>query len=465
VTSVDRPVLVLGAGYVGLITAVGLVRLGHRVELVETREDRRSLLEQGRVPIFEPGVGEILGPALADGRLSIMASPGSAAPAVAYVCVGTPIDDEGVSDLSQLDAAFDGMGPAFAAGAAVVIRSTTPVGGTRRLIAARELPERQMFLNPEFLRQGTALADFMAPTRVVVGWSGRGDTQLVERVESAFEGLAGPRMRVTFEEAELIKNASNAFLALRLSFANELAVLSESYDADVQAVMRGVSLDPRMGTGNLRPSFGFGGSCLPKELKTITRAGWERGVSMHVTAAASAANRGTQEHFAQRVLEAVGGGANRTIAVLGLAFKAGTDDVRDSPALYLARLLHGEGATVRGYDPQATANAHRAAPWLTLASSAEEALRGADAAVIATEWPEFAGLDWRGIRDDMARAIVADGRRLLDGEGMRDLGFTYLAVGSGYPAQDDVSSSLSRPVADQQGVADGQAVSSSPLGA
>jgi UDPglucose 6-dehydrogenase len=426
----DSRVLVIGAGYVGLISAVGLAKLGHHVELVETRGDRREMLAAGRVPIFEPGVEDILGPAILDGRIIVGAAPGPGHHRVILVCVGTPIAEDGSSDTSQLVAAVEGVRGQLDGGAALVIRSTTAVGGTRRLIEELDLPAEQVFLNPEFLRQGTALADFLAPTRLVLGWAGSGDASLVAEVESLTAAIAAPRLRVTYEEAEIIKNAANAFLALKLSFANEIAVLSEHYGADVDRVLEGIGHDPRIGTSYLRPSFGFGGSCLPKELQTITLAGWERGVTMHVTAAASAANRGTQMHFARQILDAVGPGPGKVVAMLGLAFKAGTDDVRESPAIRVAGMLVDAGVAVRGYDPEASANCRTVAPWIETVATIDDAARGVNAIVIGTEWPEFRKADWSRIRTLVADPVVIDGRRLLDAEQMRALGYLYRRVGS-----------------------------------
>ena len=209
-----------------------------------------------------------------------------------------------------------------------------------------------------------------------------------------------------------------------------LRQLSEHYDADVERVMEGIGYDPRIGTSYLRPSYGFGGSCLPKELQTITLAGWERGVTMHVPAAASAANAGTQRHFAQRVLDSIGPDGDRTVAMLGLAFKAGTDDVRESPALKVAEMLMADGVAVRGYDPEASANAQAVAPWVEVAPSIEEAVRGVDAVVIGTEWPAFRTIDWARLRPLMRRPIVVDGRRLLDPAELAAAGFDYIRVGS-----------------------------------
>jgi UDPglucose 6-dehydrogenase len=426
-----RRIRVVGAGYVGLVTAVGMLESGYSVELVEAREDRRNLLRAGTMPIFEPGVAEILGPALADARISVCAAPTDDAVDLVLLCVGTPIDDEGASDLSQLEAALHASRLSLGRGTPVVVRSTTPVGSVRRLVEELGVPDPLLFLNPEFLRQGTALEDFMRPARVVIGAADDSDPTAMVVVEQALAASGAPVLSVTYEEAELIKNAANAFLALKLSFINELALLTEVVGGDIGRVWAGLALDPRIGSPNLRSSFGFGGSCLPKELRNLATAGQSRGLPMHVTSAAAAANASTQANFAARIETLLGGLEGRVVAVLGLAFKAGTDDVRESPALRIAGLLRDAGAQVRAYDPQATTNARRAAPWLEICPTAQAALVDADAAVIATEWSEFKTLDWNAIGPTMRAKTIIDGRRLLNGRVMRDLGYRYAAVGTG----------------------------------
>ena len=239
-----------------------------------------------------------------------------------------------------------------------------------------------------------------------------------------------PMLVVTLEESELIKNGANAYLALKISFANEIAGLAERAGADAGPVLEGIGLDPRIGSSFFNPSFGFGGSCLPKELATIAISGRERGLEMHVTAAAAEANQAHQRQFAERIALIVGGVAGRPIAVLGLAFKAGTDDIRSSPAVALAGWLLDHGAVVHAYDPAAAARAADALPGIVIHDTAFGALEGAEAAVIATEWPEFRDLDWARASSVMAAPVVIDGRRLLDPRAMRGLGYTYERVGT-----------------------------------
>jgi UDPglucose 6-dehydrogenase len=427
--AIAGPVLVVGAGYVGLVTAVGLAGLGARVHLVEIRQDRLEKLRRGVPPIHEAGLPEALTAAVSSGALTVSAEPIEDV-AIALVCVGTPIGADGRSDLSELRNALSGLAPYLGPEVPLVIRSTLPPGSTRLAVEWSGVPPRRVFTNPEFLRQGTALEDFRRPSRIVIGRFPDADPVALALVESLYAGIEAPRLVVDVASAELIKNGANAFLALKLSFANEIASLSEEYGADVDEVIGGIALDPRIGSQYMRPSFGFGGSCLPKELQALAASGVARGLSMDVTMAASSANAAQQARFAERIESVVGGLGGRRIGLLGLAFKAGTDDVRESPALNVAAQMLNAGASVRAYDPQASANARAVLPRLEIAQTASDALDGAEAAVIGTEWPEFAALDWAALRDRMARPVVLDGRRLLDPVRMREVGFRYEAVGS-----------------------------------
>jgi UDPglucose 6-dehydrogenase len=253
-------------------------------------------------------------------------------------------------------------------------------------------------------------------------------------VRSLFAALDAPVLVVDVTAAELIKNGANAFLALKLSFTNEMAALAEEYGTDVGQVLGGIALDPRIGGQYMKPGLGFGGSCLPKELRALAVAGAARGLPMQVTNAASEANTSQQLRFARRVGELLGGLEGRTVAILGLAFKAGTDDVRESPAIGVARMLMAGRATLRAYDPQAGANALRELPELDVVDSVATAIEGADAIVIATEWPEFRELDWCALAERVRPPIVIDGRRLLDADAVQAAGLHYHAVGNGIGA-------------------------------
>jgi UDPglucose 6-dehydrogenase len=345
------------------------------------------------------------------------------------ICVGTPVGEDGRSDLRQLQSALEASRPLASAGVPVVIRSTLPAGSNDRIVAWAGGDASRIFTNPEFLAQGRALEDFLAPSRVVIGTFPDPDPDALAVIRAVLGADTCPVMVVSVVEADLIKNGANAYLALKLSYANELAVLCEELGADVMTVIDGIGLDPRLGKSYMRPSFGFGGSCLPKDLCSITNVGQALGLDMHMTAAASEANEAHQRRFADRILRSLAPGRKR-VAMLGLAFKAGTDDVRSSPALRVAALLLEEGVEVVGYDPYASQNASAALPGLRLAATAAEALAGAGAAVIGTEWPEFRGLDWGALGPTMADRVVIDGRRLLDGSTMRALGFRYEAVGA-----------------------------------
>jgi UDPglucose 6-dehydrogenase len=428
----ESRIAVVGAGYVGLVTAVGLARLSHHVHLSETRPDRLEALVAGLVPFHEAGLQEAFAEAIAADRLTVSEGPPPDA-ALAMVCVGTPIGNDGRSDLSQLESALSDLEALLERGTPLVIRSTLPPGATQRVVDWTGIPAARILTNPEFLRQGTALHDFLHPTRVVIGHFPDASTETIELVRGVYADLDTPILVVDVAAAELIKHGANAFLALKLSFVNELAALCEEYDTDIDDVLAGITLDPRIGSQYMRPSFGFGGSCLPKELQALTTAGLSRGLRMHVTQAAADANAALQARFAERILAEIDGSDGPSVALLGLAFKAGTDDVRYSPAIGVARILVGRGVRVIGYDPEAAANAAREVPDLELAPTPEAAVAGADAAVIATEWPEFRAIDWAAAARALRRPIVIDGRRLLDRATVEAAGLRYVAVGTSSP--------------------------------
>ena len=420
----------VGAGYVGLVSAVGFAAMGHAVELVETDPERLAALRDCRVPFHERGVQEALTTALESGAMTLVDGAARTTAGIVLICVGTPIDETGHANTRAVEEVLAEL-RSRDIDPIIVVRSTLPVGTCQRLLREGAIFDApRLFTAPEFLRQGSALDDFHAPTRVVIGHGPSADPGAKVVLRELFEVFDAPIRFVSLEESELIKNGANAFLALKISFANEIAGLAERSGADAGPVLDGIALDPRIGGSMMHPSFGFGGSCLPKELATIAASGHERGLAMHVTSAAAEANLAQQRLFAERIDAAVGGVANRRIALLGLAFKAGTDDIRSSPAMELARWLVDRGAVVRAFDPSAGERAGRALPALELCDTAMEALSDADVVVIATEWPEFVDLDWAEARERMAAAVVIDGRRLLDPERMQDLGFDYSRVGT-----------------------------------
>lgn len=423
-----RRVVVVGGGYVGLVTAVGLAQLGHHVVLVETDPSRLASLRLGVAPIHEPGLDLALATALNSGQVEVAGEPGETADLV-MICVGTPIEPDGTSDLSQLRPALSAAWRALP-GTPIVIRSTLPPGGTRQAADWAGIPTAMLFSNPEFLRQGSAIADFMNPSRIVIGRFEDAHEAALAMVIGLYDRLDAPVIVSDPGAAELIKNGANAFLAMKLSFVNEIAALAEAYGSDVDRILAGIGADPRIGSAYMRPSFGFGGSCLPKELRALQAAGRAKGLELHVASAAADANASQQARFAERIRSVLGGVAGRRLALLGLAFKAETDDTRESPAIALAARLLGDGATVVAHDPQAASRAALELPALTIADTPAEAADGSEALIIATEWSEYRDLDLTALGRLMRQKVLFDGRRLLDPAAARAAGFLYVAVGT-----------------------------------
>jgi UDPglucose 6-dehydrogenase len=421
-------IVVVGAGYVGLVTGVSLARLGpHRVTLVESAPSRLDELRRGGMPISEPGLAEAFREA--GGQIRVVGTIEEAEPPdFVFVAVATPISEGGDPDTAQLRSAMKNL--RAWPDAHISVRSTLPPGTSRRLPALLGRTDgTSLSTNPEFLRQGAAMADFARPTRIVVGRYPETSAEHISRLDEIFAPMDAPRLTVDVIAAELIKNVSNAFLALRLSFVNEVADLAEEFAVDVDEVIRGIALDPRIGPAYLRPGLGFGGSCLPKELQVLTVAGRQHGIPMRIARAVSDVNVEQEDRFMRRVLAELPDTGAR-VGLLGLSFKADTDDLRGSPALYVARRLLDADHAVALFDPAVRKErAERAAPGIDVCDSAEEVFDGAHAIVIATEWPQFAKIDLAAVRWRVARAVIFDGRNVLDPEAATRAGFSYRGVG------------------------------------
>ena len=426
-----RSIAVIGAGYVGLVTAACLARLGHRATLLEVSRTRLKALRAGRVPFHEPGLQALLDAGLASGRIGATDSPAAALADqdAVLVCVGTPLNEHGEADLSQVRSACDAIA-AHAPRTPVVLRSTLPIGSSESLadwLGRDDLSD--VVTNPEFLRQGTAVTDFLAPSRIVIGTHDGRRNASARLLEEIYGDLDAPILVTDFPSADMIKNAANAFLATKLSFINEIADLCEAYGADIERVVEGIGLDPRIGRTYLRPGIGFGGSCLPKELSNLMRLGRDRGLPVHLLHAASNENGGRAQRIADRLDRIVDGLAGRRIAVLGLSFKPDTDDLRYSPALALAVALLARGARVIGHDPVVAPASTAHVAGLERADSVEGAFRNADLVVLATEWSQYRRLDWRQLRLVTRRGIVFDGRNALDRRRLEAAGWEVVRVG------------------------------------
>ena len=426
---------VVGAGHVGLVTAVGFERLGHRVTVADVDLARIAGLRDGRPPIFEPGLEEAIRSGLGRGTLAFTTELDPPADATcSIVCVNTPTGPEGPLSTVNVEAAvgrlLDGTGPDHT----IVVRSTLPLEGPDRLlrVAAGRDPRAAIVTNPEFMREGNALADFDAPNRVVTGWLEPRDEPAARAVADLYAPLGTPALVADARSVALIKLGSNVFLGMKIGYANEMARVADAIGADIDTVIEGIGLDARIGTAFLRPGPGFGGSCLPEQAVAIALQTAALDVEAPLLSSIHRSNATHQRQVVGR-LEALLGGpgslAGRRVALLGLSFKADTDDVRESPALALAAHLRDAGAQVVGYDPRATARARRADAALETADNVAAAVTGADAVVIATEWREFGALDWRAVAAAMRGDLVYDTRAVADVEAVRAAGLRLERLG------------------------------------
>ncbi|WP_405164549.1 UDP-glucose/GDP-mannose dehydrogenase family protein [Nocardia sp. NBC_01499] len=420
-------IAVIGAGYVGLTTAACMASLGHRVDCADIDERAVRSLRDGRVPIAEPGLEELVAAGLSSGRMRFVVGAAAAIHAetsVVFLCVATPMGPAGVADLSAVESVADELRDLLPPGSIVAIKSTTPPGTARSVSERLARSDVAVVSNPEFLREGTAVRDFLIPDRIVVGAD---DPDAARSIADLYSAFRAPVVSTDAASAEMIKYASNCFLAVKLSYINSMADLCERVGANIDEVAEGMGLDPRIGSAYLRPGPGWGGPCLPKDSHALVRLAETAGVDVPLVRAALDSNNERRRHIVAKVRDALGGDLiGRRIGLWGMAFKAGTSDLRDSPALAVAELLAEEGADLVAYDPALVPAPGQRIP---VAVDAYEAARDSVAVVLLTDCPQFRELDWRRVASAMAEPLIIDTRNYLDPDTLRLSGITIYGLG------------------------------------
>jgi UDPglucose 6-dehydrogenase len=434
-------IAVVGTGYVGLVSGACLADFGHTVVCVDANPQRIDQLQRGEVPFFEPGLAELVQRNAGAGRLRFTTdmSYGIRDAVVILLAVGTPEGANGAADLSQIEGAVRSIAPHLDGRHRVVVTKSTVPTGTGRWLAdllqkwAPTGADVDVVSNPEFLREGSAVSDFMRPDRVVIGTSSERAASVMKEIYRPLYLIETPVLMTDVATAEMIKCASNAFLAVKISFMNEIANLCDRAGADVHGVAKGMGLDKRIGSKFLHPGPGFGGSCFPKDTRALVALGTELGVPQLIVEHAIEVNERQKAITFEKMRDALGGVRGRTVALLGLAFKPNTSDVREAPALYLCRALAEAGARVRACDPFAVDEARLAlgpvAGQVTFVTDAYDAAAGADAVAIITEWNEYRSLDLTLLRDVMSGRVIVDARNVLDPLAVVAAGFTYHSTG------------------------------------
>ncbi len=433
-------ICVIGTGYVGLVTGSCLADLGHQVTCVDIDEAKVEALNRGDVPIFEPGLEDLVARNREAGRLHFTTSygQGAADSEFVFITVGTPPDQDGAADLRQVELVAERIAEVMQRYTIVVNKSTVPVGTAEWL--TRYIQERQprpvdfaVVSNPEFLREGVAVSDFFSPARVVVGSVSR---KAAVAVAGLYSPLGCPILVTDPRTSEMIKYASNAFLATKISFVNEMAHICEKVGADVCQVADGMGLDDRIGRSFLDAGLGYGGSCFPKDVKALAQLAEGNGFHPQLLHTVMAINHDQSKLVVKKLEAALHDLAGKRIGVLGLAFKPNTDDVREAPALTVIGMLRARGAEVKVYDPEAMHNARRLLPaGVEYCSDPYQVAEGSDALVVATEWEEFRCMDMARVRSCIGRPVLMDGRNVFDPEEMVRLGFVYYGVGRGTHAR------------------------------
>ena len=436
-------ITVIGTGYVGLVTGACLADLGNDVLCLDIDKHKIGMLRDGLVPIHEPGLTEMVQRNAKAGRLRFSTDSCEAAMhgQVQFIAVGTPPDEDGSADLQYVVAAARGIGQHMDGKRVIVNKSTVPVGTAGRVREAvqRELEARSaghtfsVVSNPEFLKEGAAIEDFMRPDRIVVGSDDNAATAVMRQLYAPFERNHSKLIVMDIRSAELTKYAANAMLATRISFMNEMALLAEALGADIDSVRRGMGSDPRIGSSFLYAGCGYGGSCFPKDVKALLRTAHEAALPMRLLDAVELANEHQKQVLVGKIERRFGADLTGCVfAIWGLAFKPETDDMREAPSLVVIRELQRRGAQVTAYDPVAMPEARRVlgeGDGLGYASGAMDALVGADALVVVTEWKEFRSPDYERMKASMRRAVIFDGRNILDSVVAAGAGFEYMGIG------------------------------------
>lgn len=429
-------ICVIGTGYVGLVTGTCFADLGNYVHCLDIDETRISKLHKGIMPIYEPGLQQLVEQNVKAGRLIFTTNYSDALKdaEIAFIAVGTPSGVDGEADLQYVRQAAESIAELVDSEIIVVNKSTVPVGTGDWVaeVIQKKRNGRQLELNvvsnPEFLREGSAINDFMQSDRVVLGSENR---SAAEKVAELYSPLRCPVLITDLRTAEMIKYASNAFLATRISFINEIANVCEELGADVKVVAQGMGLDKRIGSAFLDAGLGWGGSCFPKDVKALAHMAVLHGTHPQLLQAVMEINRNQRRRLVYKLRKALGSLNDKTIGILGISFKPNTDDIREAPALEVIHLLQNEGAHIRAYDPQSMENAAQVLKRVELCENPYKVAEGADALVLATEWNEFKQIDFERILPLMRQPVIMDGRNLWDENTLSNMGFQYFGVGKG----------------------------------
>ena len=430
-------ICVIGTGYVGLVTGACFAEFGMQVTCVDNVTAKIADLQEGILSIHEPGLRELVNKGLREGRLSFTTDVAKAIEQalVIFIAVGTPAGENGATDMRYIDEVADDIGRHMNGYKVIATKSTVPVGTAKRITALIQAaqPEPVQFSvvsNPEFLREGSAIEDFMRPNRVVVGGEDPHALAIMKELYSPLYLIETPVVITDTVTAEMIKYAANTFLAMKISFINEVANLCDAVDADIHDVARGIGLDQRIGSKFLHAGSGYGGSCFPKDVQSFTHFAREAGVELKLAAAANEVNQSQRERMVDKIVAMLDNDVTgKTIGVLGLAFKPNTDDIREAPAIAIIKALQAKGAKIKAHDPVAKAAAKEVLPEVIYCQDSYSTCDGSDALVLATEWNEFRALDLERVRNLLHQPIMIDLRNVYEPGKMQGLGFRYAAVG------------------------------------